>query len=94
MVIIVAVHEMDQLYILRMWTKNSKRGYRVKSWEKTGEYTKNLDQYTKNLLFMMSFNMELNPLTTLPGMQTDLYPTFYFLVFRPTPCICMLFMLI
>ena len=29
-------------------------------------------------LFIISFNMELNPLMTLPGIQTDLYLTFLF----------------
>ena len=33
MVIVVAVHEMGQFYILRLWNKNSKRRYLVKSWE-------------------------------------------------------------
>ena len=48
----------------------SKRSYLVKSWEKTGEYTRNLEQVIMSL--------ELNPLLTLPGIQTDLYPTFLF----------------
>ena len=64
MVIIVAVHE----WTSRLWNKNSEIRYLVKSWEKTGEYTKKLEQV----------NLELNPLLTLPGIQTDLYWTFLF----------------
>ena len=41
---------------------------------------------TWNRSFLISFN---NPLLTLPGIQIDLYPTFYFLVFRPTSCVHM-----
>ena len=51
-----------------LWNKNSGRRYLLKSWEKTDEYAKNLEQV----------NMELNPLLTLPGIQTDLNPTFLF----------------
>ena len=55
---------------------------RIKSWEKTGECTK-----TWNMLFIISFYMELNPLLTLPGIQTDLYPTFLFSTI-PTTLLC------
>ena len=37
---------------------------------------------------MTSFNMELNPLLTLPGIQTDLYPTFLFSSI-PTYLLCL-----
>ena len=57
-------------WTLRLWNKSSKRWYLVKSWEKTGEYTRNLEQ--------VIISLKLNPLLTLPGIQTDLYPTFLF----------------
>ena len=34
----------------RLWNKNSKRRYLVKSWGKTGEYTKNLEQVIFNYI--------------------------------------------
>ena len=45
-------------------------------------------QKTWNRSFIISFNMELNPLLTLPGIQTDLDPTFLFSSI-PTNLLCL-----
>ena len=63
----------------RLWNKNSKRRYLVKSWEKTGEHTKNLEQVQ---------SLKLNPLLTLPGILTDFYPTLLFSSV-PTNLLCL-----
>ena len=47
---------------------------------KTDEHTKNLEQEI--------ISLELNPLLTLPGIQTDLYPTFLFSSI-PTNLMCL-----
>ena len=39
-------------------------------------------------LFIISFDVELNPSMTLPGIQTDLYPTFLFYSI-PTKLLCL-----